>query len=79
MTVAEARIEVWSFFKEARRLGLRTLLITHGKGLGNKEKSGSGVLKGLRQPLVKGHRRRPSFPFGAATARGHRSGVRAVA
>lgn len=46
MTVSEARAEVWSFFKEARRLGLRTLLITHGKGLGNKEKSGSGVLKG---------------------------------
>lgn len=46
MTVQEARTEVWSFFKEARRLGLRTLLVTHGKGLGNKEKSGSGVLKG---------------------------------
>ena len=45
-TVAEARAEIWSFFKEARRLGLRTLLITHGKGFGNKEKSGSGVLKG---------------------------------
>ena len=45
-TVAEARSEIWSFFKEARRLGLRTLLITHGKGFGNKEKSGSGVLKG---------------------------------
>ena len=45
-TVAEARNEIWSFFKEARRLGLRTLLITHGKGFGNKEKSGSGVLKG---------------------------------
>jgi DNA-nicking Smr family endonuclease len=45
-TVAEARLELWSFFKEARRLGLRTLLITHGKGFGNKEKSGSGVLKG---------------------------------
>ena len=44
--VAEARTEIWSFFKEARRLGLRTLLITHGKGFGNKEKSGSGVLKG---------------------------------
>ncbi|HCJ39858.1 MAG TPA: DNA endonuclease SmrA, partial [Halieaceae bacterium] len=42
----EARRELWSFFKEARRLGLRTLLITHGKGFGNKEKSGSGVLKG---------------------------------
>ena len=37
-TVAEARRELWSFFKEARRLGLRTLLITHGKGFGNKEK-----------------------------------------
>ena len=35
-----------TFFKEAARLGLRTLLITHGKGFGNKEKSGSGVLKG---------------------------------
>ena len=46
MTVAEARNEIWSFFKEARLLGLRTLLLTHGKGLGNKEKSGSGVLKG---------------------------------
>ena len=46
MTVAQARIEVWSFFREARRLGLRTLLITHGKGLGNTEQSGSGVLKG---------------------------------
>ena len=45
-TVAEARRELWSFFKEARRLGLRTLVITHGKGFGNKEKSGSGVLKG---------------------------------
>ena len=45
-TVSEARAEVWSFLKEARRLGLRSLLITHGKGLGNKEKSGSGVLKG---------------------------------
>ena len=45
-TVAEARTEIWSFLKEARRLGLRTLLITHGKGFGNKEKSGSGVLKG---------------------------------
>ena len=45
-TVAEARNEIWSFFKEAARLGLRTLLITHGKGFGNKEKSGSGVLKG---------------------------------
>ena len=46
-TVAEARTEIWSFFKQARRLGLRTLLITHGKGFGNKEKSGSGVLKGF--------------------------------
>ena len=45
-TVAEARTEIWSFFKEAANLGLRTLLITHGKGFGNKEKSGSGVLKG---------------------------------
>ena len=45
-TVAEARTEIWSFFKEARRLGLRTLLITHGKGFGNTQKSGSGVLKG---------------------------------
>lgn len=46
MNVAEARSEVWSFLKEARRLGLRTLLITHGKGLGSKVKSGSGILKG---------------------------------
>ena len=45
-TVVEARTEIWSFFKEAARLGLRTLLITHGKGFGNKEKAGSGVLKG---------------------------------
>ncbi len=45
-TVADARTEIWSFLKEARRLGLRTLLIIHGKGFGNKEKSSSGVLKG---------------------------------
>jgi DNA-nicking Smr family endonuclease len=45
-TVVEARTEIWSFFKEAANLGLRTLLITHGKGFGNKKKSGSGVLKG---------------------------------
>lgn len=46
MTVAESRTEVWSFFQESRRLGLRTVLITHGKGLGNKERQGAGILKG---------------------------------
>ena len=39
-TVAEARLELWSFFKEARRLGLRTLLITHGKGLATRRSPG---------------------------------------
>lgn len=46
MTVAESRREIWSFFQESLRLGLRTVLVTHGKGLGNKERQGAGILKG---------------------------------
>ena len=41
-TVAEAPESSYGhFLKRRARLGLRTLL-THGKGLGNKERSGSG-------------------------------------
>lgn len=46
MTVAQAREEVFSFVSEAGRLGLRTLLIVHGKGQSTPDGSSIAVLKG---------------------------------
>lgn len=46
MTVKQAREEVKQFIDEAGKLGLRTLLILHGKGQRKVEKENTAVLKG---------------------------------
>lgn len=46
MVVKQAREEVFSFIDEAGRLGLRTLLIVHGKGQSKSQGDQTAVLKG---------------------------------
>lgn len=46
MLVKQAREEVFSFIREATQLGLRTLLIVHGKGQSKTQGERSAVLKG---------------------------------
>ena len=46
MLVKQAREEVFSFIREATELGLRTLLIVHGKGQSKTQGEGSAILKG---------------------------------
>lgn len=46
MTVAKARRELFSFVEEAQRLGLRTVLLIHGKGESKAEREKSSILKG---------------------------------
>ena len=46
MVVKQAREEVFSFIEEATRLGLRTLLIVHGKGQSKSQGDETAVLKG---------------------------------
>ena len=47
MTAKQARQEVFSFISEAGQLGLRTLLIVHGKGQSAAGSAPTAVLKGL--------------------------------
>jgi DNA-nicking Smr family endonuclease len=46
MTVKQARDEVHQFIRDAMQLGLRTVLILHGKGLRKVEQERTAVLKG---------------------------------
>lgn len=46
MTVKRAREEVFSFIAEATLLGLRTVLILHGKGQSSAAAKNAGILKG---------------------------------
>ena len=46
MTAAEARREIFSFIEEACKLGLRTVLIIHGKGQTKADQERSSLLKG---------------------------------
>ena len=46
MLVKQAREEVFSFIREATELGLRTLLIVHGKGQSKTQGERSAILKG---------------------------------
>ena len=46
MLVQQARDEVFSFIREATELGLRTLLIVHGKGQSKNKGERTAVLKG---------------------------------
>lgn len=46
MTVGQARDEVNNFIKESMALGLRTVLILHGKGQRKTEQTQTAVLKG---------------------------------
>ena len=46
MTVKRAREEVFSFIAEATSLGLRTVLILHGKGQSSDAPKNAGILKG---------------------------------
>ena len=46
IVVKQAREEVFSFIEEATRLGLRTLLIVHGKGQSKSQSDQTAVLKG---------------------------------
>ncbi len=46
LTAAAAREEMFEFIEESYKLGLRTVLIIHGKGQTNAEKERSSILKG---------------------------------
>jgi DNA-nicking Smr family endonuclease len=46
MTVAVARQELFAFIEEAQRLGLRTVLLIHGKGESRADREKSSILKG---------------------------------
>ena len=47
MTVKRARSEIFDFIRECHGLGLRSVLIVHGKGERSPERDGVGVLKGF--------------------------------
>ena len=46
MTVEVARREIFEFVVESQQLGLRSVLLIHGKGSSNVEKKRSSILKG---------------------------------
>ncbi|MEH6591744.1 MAG: DNA endonuclease SmrA [Halioglobus sp.] len=46
MTVAVARLELFAFIEEAQNLGLRTVLLVHGKGESRADRDSSSILKG---------------------------------
>lgn len=46
MTVAVARRELFGFIEEAQELGLRTVLLIHGKGESRAEREKTSILKG---------------------------------
>jgi len=46
LTAAAARKEMFEFIEESHQLGLRTVLIIHGKGQTSAEKERSSILKG---------------------------------
>ncbi len=46
MTVEVARREIFDFIVESQQLGLRSVLVIHGKGVSNAEKERSSILKG---------------------------------
>ncbi|MEH6580362.1 MAG: DNA endonuclease SmrA [Halioglobus sp.] len=46
MTVAMARRELFGFIEEAQALGLRTVLLIHGKGESRAEREKTSILKG---------------------------------
>ena len=46
MTVAVARREIFDFIEESQQLGLRTVLLIHGKGVSKAEQQRSSILKG---------------------------------
>ncbi len=46
LTAAEARRELFEFIEESHQLGLRTVLIIHGKGQTRAEQERSSILKG---------------------------------
>jgi DNA-nicking Smr family endonuclease len=46
MTVEVARREIFEFIEESQQLGLRSVLLIHGKGVSNAEKERSSILKG---------------------------------
>ena len=46
MTVAQARAELFEFLEEAQQLGLRTVLLVHGKGESGGDRAKSSILKG---------------------------------
>ena len=46
MTAAIARREIFEFIEESHNLGLRSVLIIHGKGESKAERERSSVLKG---------------------------------
>ena len=60
MTVARARRELFEFFEESHRLGLRCVQVVHGRGEGRGDREANAVLKGyvdcwLRElPVVQG-------------------------
>ena len=47
MSVERARREIWEFVRDCHALGLRSLLLVHGKGERQREKTAIGVLKGF--------------------------------
>ncbi len=49
MSVERARREVFEFFEEAQRLGLRTVLLIHGKGESRADQERASILKGCCQ------------------------------
>ena len=47
MSVERARREIWDFVRECHALGLRSLLLVHGKGDRQPDRDAVGVLKGF--------------------------------
>ncbi len=46
MTVEVARREIFDFIEESQQLGLRSVLVIHGKGASNADRERSSILKG---------------------------------
>ena len=78
MSASTARRELFGFIEESHLLGLRTVMVIHGKGQTSAEKA-LFPAQGLHRPVAARARHRAGLPQRPAPARGHRCGVCAVA
>jgi DNA-nicking Smr family endonuclease len=78
MSVARARREIFEFVNECHALGLRSVLVVHGKGERQPEKTAIGVLKGFVNQWLRDLDPVQAFHSARPEHGGHRRGLRAA-